>query len=308
MNKILITGASGYLGSHLCKFLAKTNHKIFGLHNTSEIPTTGIEKVKVDLVNYSDLNYLFKDIKPDFVVHLSAITPAIISTVDEKYVREINVELTKQISINSKTYNSFIIFASSDLVYKDGENLTEESELEPLTLYAQTKLAAEKIVSEKAKYYLILRFSLMYGFSISTHKTFFDHSFLQLYQNQPVSAFQDQYRNALFVEDSANFISKLFEIKLKYHDIMNLCGWELLSRYEMVYRVAKTFGLNSDLIVKISCDDFYEYKVPKYLNLNFDKMKEYNFIPRKYDEAINYLKDNFDDYKQYIFQVNRRST
>lgn len=296
--KILVTGSSGYLGSHLCRFFE--NEKVFALYKSNRPSSDKVESIQTDLLN-DDLNFLFKAIKPDYVIHLAGIIPSQISNYDEKYIYYMNVELTKKIALLSNAYNSFLIFTSTDLVYDEGDEIKENHPLKPLNLYAQTKLHAEEAIEKSGKFFLILRTSLMYGFSISVHKSFFDYSFLQLQNNQEVKAFYDQFRNPLFVEDAAKIIIKLTKIKLNDKGIMNFCGFEKLSRYEMLLKTAEVFELNKDLIKQESCENFTSYKMAKNLGLNFDRMKSLGLTVNTFVNNLLYLKKNFDFYKHSLF-------
>jgi dTDP-4-dehydrorhamnose reductase len=300
MSKILITGSTGYLGTHLCRILDE--EKIFITYRKTKPQFEKFEVIQIDLLDSEELTFIFKEIKPDYVIHLAGIVPSQAVNLDEKFVYQTNVEVTKQIASLSHTFNSFLIFTSTDLVYDEGENIRENHPLNPLNLYARTKLKAEKSIEHYGKYYLILRTALMYGFSISEHKSFFDFSFLQLMNGQEVKAFYDQFRNALFVEEAAKFIKQLTRIKLPDYDVMNFCGFEKLSRYEMVLKTAEVFGLNTELVKKESCESFTQYKMAKTLSLNFDKMKKLNLIPNSFLANLSLLKENFEFYRPYLLK------
>jgi len=300
MSKILITGSTGYLGSHLCRILDED--KIFITYRNTKPQFEKFEAIQIDLLDSEELNFIFKEIKPDYVIHLAGIVPSQAVNLDEKFVYQTNVEVTKQIASLTHTFNSFLIFTSTDLVYDEGENIRENHPLNPLNLYARTKLEAEKSIEHYGKYYLILRTALMYGFSMSEHKSFFDFSFLQLMNGQEVKAFYDQFRNALFVEEAAKFIKQLTRIKLQDYDVMNFCGFEKISRYEMVLKTAEVFGLNTELVKKESCESFTQYKMAKTLSLNFDKMKKLNLIPNSFLANLSLLKENFEFYRPYLLK------
>lgn len=300
MSRIIISGSSGYLGSHLCNNLKNEIGKIFALYNSNQPEIENIEKIKIDLLQTDELNLLFKDIKPDYVIHLAAVTPSKLFEVDEKYIYSVNVNLTGKIASLCHSFNSYLIFTSTELVYNEGENIKEDHEIYPLNIYAQTKLEAEKVILKYGKYFLILRTSLMYGFSISTHKSFFDYSFIKLLNGETVKAFYDQYRNALFVEEAAKFIHQLLNLKLPDNFFMNFCGFENLSRFEMLYKTAEIFNLNKDLILKESGENVKEYKMAKRLHLSFDRMKSFNLHPKSFEENLLYLKSNFNVYKPYL--------
>ncbi len=96
MSKILLTGSSGYLGSHLCRFFE--DDKVFALYKENKPTSDKVEPIQIDLLNEEELNFLFKEIKPDYVIHLAGIIPSQISKFDNNLIIQMNVELTKKIA------------------------------------------------------------------------------------------------------------------------------------------------------------------------------------------------------------------
>ena len=71
MKKLLITGASGFLGWHLCQ-LAKQNWQIYGTYFGSSLDIPSVTALKIDLRDFAALQSIFAQIKPDAVIHLAA--------------------------------------------------------------------------------------------------------------------------------------------------------------------------------------------------------------------------------------------
>ncbi|MCX8011227.1 MAG: SDR family oxidoreductase [Ignavibacteria bacterium] len=295
MKRILITGASGFLGTHLCHKLKNTEYKAVGLFKTDKPQIQNFEFVQMDISDELELRKLFKIYKFEIVFHLAAVTPLNSIDSSDSYVNKINVKATENICKLTEEYNSLLIFTSTDLVYKEGDNLTEESALNPLTTYSKSKVDAEKIIKEFSSNYIILRTSLMYGFTLSKHRSFFDTSFEMLKQGKVVNAFSDQFRNCLFVEDSARLLIQLMSSNAR-NITLNFCGWEKLSRYEMAKKMAEVFQFDTNLVIPSSCDEFTSYKMVKNLGLNFDKMKQLDLVPNNYLKNLNYLKENLSFY------------
>lgn len=160
--KIIITGASGYIGSCLFSFLKK-KYKVFLIDKIfpqkfKKIPTNLF--YKCNLLNKKRLDSVFKKIKPDVVIHLAAQ-----STVDEKIPLKNynlnNVVTTKNlISIMKKNLINKLIFSSTAAVYEEKlKKISEEDNLKPISKYGKTKLLAEKLLSKEKKISsIILRF------------------------------------------------------------------------------------------------------------------------------------------------------
>lgn len=275
MKKILVTGSSGYLAPYLCRlFLDKPGISITGIYNTHPIRLNGINYIKCDLTDSGKLIKIMMEIKPEIVYHLASVTPTRIGNKDNIYVRKFNVEVTELIAKLCSELSSLLVYTSTDLVYKENKNITEDGPLNPLTIYAETKLEGEKKISSNAEKFLIMRMSLIYGFTISSYTSFYDVVYKKLSENDPVNAFYDQYRNPIYVEDAALILSAIPYLYSR-NDVINISGDDYLSRYEMCILMAKEFGFNEELVKKTSCNDFKDYNMVKILGLNNSKLKSY---------------------------------
>ncbi len=287
MKNILITGVSGYIAPYLCKALLITEgNKITGVYNSNKPNIEGIDLIQCDIAKKVELEKLFDTVKPDIVYHLASVTPTRITTQEDEYIKYFNGEVTGNIAKLSNKYDSLMLYTSTDLVYRTGNNLNEDkSPLEPLTIYAKTKLIGEDLVKEFAKKYLILRTSLVYGFTLSTYTSFFDITYKTLKENKELRAFTDQFRNAIYTEDAAEILSKLPALYIG-NDIINFCGSEYLSRYEMCTQMCEVFGFDKKLIVPARTDEFTKYPMVKELGLNNDKLTSYGLTTKSFNENL----------------------
>ncbi|MEO8514056.1 MAG: sugar nucleotide-binding protein [Ignavibacteria bacterium] len=274
--KILITGVSGYIAPYLCKaLLVNSSNNIYGVYNSNPPVIDGVDLVQCDLGNNDNLEKIFEDVKPDIVYHLASVTPTRITTEADVYIEYFNSKVTGNIAKLCAAGGSLMIYTSTDLVYKAGIDLKEDSSpLEPLTIYAKTKQLGENSVKEFAKKYLILRTSLVYGFTLSSYTSFFDVVYKTLKENKEIRAFTNQFRNAIYTEDAADILVKL-PMLYKQNDIINFCGSEYLSRYEMCIAMCEAFGFDKKLVIPASTDEFTKYPMVKELGLNTDKLSAY---------------------------------
>tara|TARA_A100001011_G_C14214247_1_gene801286 strand:+ start:119 stop:1090 length:972 start_codon:yes stop_codon:yes gene_type:complete len=156
VKKILITGASGYIGKCLFYFLKK-KYEVIGIdkENDSE------KKIyKCNVLNTKKLEKILFKAKPNLIVHLAAQS-LVDETINKKKYYTNNVLATKSLITAMKKNNlNKIIFSSTAAVYqKNSKPLKENSKLKALSTYAKTKLICEKnIKKQKNINSVILRF------------------------------------------------------------------------------------------------------------------------------------------------------
>ncbi len=174
INKVLITGINGFIGQNLAKALILDGYEVIGVSREASCTIRNVHHYEqVDITHHSTINMLFKDYKPDYVIHLAAIVhkQSMLATYNDFY--EVNYLASKNIFEQCKINNvKKLFFASTVEVY--GENnqegrqvVTEETATYPKTDYARTKKLAEEALISLAKdtsmQYVIMRFAPVYG-------------------------------------------------------------------------------------------------------------------------------------------------
>ena len=143
--KVFITGISGFTGIYLSKYFADKNFEVFGLanHNESENPNIFI----CDLLEKEKLSAIIKEIQPNIVIHLAAISFVGHANFSEMY--NVNVigtqNLLEALKNEAKNSTSKIVLASSATVYGNQlETVLSESLCpNPVNHYGISKLAME---------------------------------------------------------------------------------------------------------------------------------------------------------------------
>lgn len=159
--KLLLTGASGFIGSQIFKAL-KDNFEITALTSSSK----NDDYVSLNLLNKSACDDFFRDEKFDFIVHAAAIAHGK-NNVNSMSVGEANIEMTKNVFHSLDVGNATVIFLSSVSVYSFKNNkdvISINDKPLPVTDYGKSKLICEKILTDKRPNSLhILRLTPVYS-------------------------------------------------------------------------------------------------------------------------------------------------
>ena len=153
--RVLVTGGAGYIGSHVVEQLLENGHDVrvldsllFGSRALEPFrDDPNFELRAGDIRHIEDLSYALED--REAVIHMAGIVGNPACSVNEQATRSVNVESTKAFVEICKIHDvERLIFASTCSVYGASElmELNEGSVLNPLSLYAESKIDAEEII------------------------------------------------------------------------------------------------------------------------------------------------------------------
>jgi nucleoside-diphosphate-sugar epimerase len=160
--KVLVTGASGFLGTAVCSGLREHGHTVSALARRSGSAPDGVEELRGDLTDGEGLRTALAAARPEAVVHLAA---EIASQRSEEKIREVNVHGTARlIEACAEVDSPRFVFASTVVTGEaGGELLTEESELPVQTPYGRSKQEGERLLRESGLPSVVLRPGHVYG-------------------------------------------------------------------------------------------------------------------------------------------------
>ena len=158
---ILICGGAGYIGGYVTDLLSEKEYDVT-VYDSLIYEHRYLKKVPFIFGDIRDKKKL-KKLLPTFdvVIWLAALVGDPACALQPSLSNEINFKATKWFAEN---YKGRIIFTSTCSVYGINNNLIDENaELHPLSVYAQTKLEAEKTIIKNSKNYLIFRLGTLFG-------------------------------------------------------------------------------------------------------------------------------------------------
>ncbi|MEZ6132724.1 MAG: NAD(P)-dependent oxidoreductase [Planctomycetaceae bacterium] len=184
IESVLVVGGAGYVGSELVRQLLDSGYRVrvldlqlFGLEPLQDVlHNKRLQVQRGDFRNIEDVTRALRDM--DAVVHLAAIVGDPACAIDEETTIAVNYQAARMMAQMARANDiSRFVFASTCSVYgaSDGrEAISETGALNPVSLYATTKIDAEQALLETADDYFhptILRFGTAYGLS---HRPRFD--------------------------------------------------------------------------------------------------------------------------------------
>jgi len=173
--RILITGGAGFIGSNLAEELVKDGYEIHILDILDEPENIypfedGVDYVKMD-VRDEELHKFLKDVNPDGIIHLAAVSRVIWCEENPELCQSVNLGGTKNLlkAISEMRERPWLIFGSSREVYGEPQRIpvSEEFPVNPINTYGIAKVQGEKEVTKSSDEHefksVILRFSNVFG-------------------------------------------------------------------------------------------------------------------------------------------------
>jgi len=285
--KLLVTGASGLLGSKIIK-LAKHDYVAVPVYHTKQLHPNSL---KLDITDSSEVLKLLIKLKPDVIIHTASETNVDKCETQKNYAQKVNVDGTRNIAVACGKVGAKLVYISTDYVF-DGEkgDYNEQDKPNPINYYGLTKLEGEKQVTKNCQKYFILRTSVLYGWH-PWKQNFATWIINQLKQNKEITVVKDHYNTPTLADNLAEITIKAVQKDLQ--GLYHASGSERISRYQFAKQIAKTFNLDPNLIkpVKMSQLTAWIAKRPKDSSLNTDKIqKQLKTKPLNITEGLKRMK------------------
>lgn len=258
MKTVWITGAGGLIGSYLVR-----TARCFAPGAT----VVALTRDRLDLTDFAAVRTEFRRQNPQLVIHCAALSKSTECEVNPALARKLNVEVTAMLA--ELAAGIPLVFLSTDLVF-DGRlgNYDESGAVNPLSIYAETKVAAEQLLRVNPRH-TIVRTSLNGGVSPTGNRGFNEQIRRAWQAEQTLRLFTDEFRSPIPAEVTAHAI------------------WELAGRGRTgLYHVAGSQRLSRWQIGRLLAARWPQLN-PR---IEAASLKEYKGAPRAPDTSLNCAK------------------
>lgn len=275
MKTCLVTGGAGFIGSHTCQSLLKRGCAVISVDNFNGyydpmykrdnideiVKTAGtkgfFKSLELDIRDRNGLEDVFREFKPDIVLHFAACAGVRPSIMDPLLYTSVNVDGTAQILECMKDHGvKHLVFASSSSVYGNNDKLpfSEADSVDmPISPYAATKKAGELICHTYSWLYGIntacLRFFTVYGPRQRPDLAIYKFTKL-ISEGKPVPVYGDgtSGRDYTYIDDIVDGINRAAAWtmeKSNRYGIFNLGGSRVITLAEMIEAIESGLGIRA---------------------------------------------------------------
>lgn len=237
--KILILGASGFLGSILYKILG-AGHQVVGTTTSNDLSNSGL--LTFNYTNQYSLQQLLTSVKPDCVINCIALADVDFSENNEVLALKLNFELPRDLSSVCELERIRLIHISTDHFESKESGLRESDVPIPVNIYGKSKLLGDSAVLKTSKSAVVIRTNF-FGRSGSGNKGLVDFVDKALNSSEPIFG----YENIVFNPVGAHFLGSCIHklIHSNYAGILNVASPNFISKFEFLRLVADKLKLDS---------------------------------------------------------------
>ncbi len=254
--RLLLTGASGLLGSYLLRECLRQDEEVVAWSGRQQGERFGCLLRPIDIVDPDALVSAFHDARPDCIIHTAALAAVSDCHRDPQRAERINTHSSAILAELADRAKIPLFHVSTDMVF-DGQHAPyrEGDAVAPLSIYGRTKAEAERVVLAYPRN-TVVRLPLLFGPSLSSRPSFFDQQIEALQGGQRISLFYDEWRTPLSLQVAACALMVLAggtgRRLVGPLSLIHIGGPERLSRLEMGQRLAVFLGCDPASIVSTS--------------------------------------------------------
>lgn len=271
MNRLLVTGGSGLLGSTVATMWAD-RYEVATTYLSREVDFPGVDCRQVDLTDDDQVASL-RRFDPDAVVHCAALTDVDRCEREPRLAEACNLGMAERVARLANDADARLVHISTDAVFDGtGRNYAIDDAPDPVNVYARTKLRAESAVREACEDSAVVRTSI-YGWNVTNGQSLAEWMLSKLRNRETVPAFEDAYFTPMYTRDLATCLFELAENDVT--GTLHVAGSERCSKLEFAHAIADIFELDDQYITPSSIEDVdFDARRPKDLSLSVERTRD----------------------------------
>jgi dTDP-4-dehydrorhamnose reductase len=243
--KLLITGASGFLG-HALGRLASGRWSLFAQFRNNPVQFPGSISVQADLTDDHQLASVLDSIKPQALIHAAAESRVAYCQSHPEPSRVINRRVPERLAKYCYAHGIEFVFISTDLVFGGMQApYHEQSSVRPLCEYARQKVGAENAVLRNHPGALVARLPLMVGLAPIAGRNFSMQMLSAIAAGRPLDLYVNEFRTPV---DTLSAARGILTVLGKHSGLLHFGGRTRISRYALGVLMAKHMNVNPTMI------------------------------------------------------------
>ena len=267
MKKILITGITGFIGTHLALKLKQENYLVYGITKPSVTKNLSyfrgflkdVNVINCDISDYYSTNNVIERVNPDIIIHLAALSPVRDSF--EKPFSYISTNIVGTTNIVEsmlkleKHNEKKLIYASTAEIYGEQKvkPTKEEVQLNPTSPYAITKAATDMYVRMASNVYgldtTVMRCTNSYGRKFDT-SFFVEYLITSMLKKEKVYiGAPNSIRDYMYVSDHVNAYVQAIDVEHKIGEAFNFSIRNEMTNKDVAFKIAEELNFDTRNII-----------------------------------------------------------
>lgn len=284
--KVLIVGASGFLGRALCDVPFQGMGRVPAARNPRP-PYPGSDCIRVDVTDAESVVRAVSQVRPDWVINAAAEAGVDRCERNPDLAHRVNVCGTRNLIRACENAGVGLVTVSTNYVF-DGQAgpYAETDPTNPINVYGRTKLEAEALVLASPCHGLVVRTAVLYGYRAGCRPNFVTWALESLLRGETIRVVTDEWANPTYVDELAAFLLGL--CRREFRGVIHFAGSEFMSRYEMVRRICRCFDLDADLVLPVTSEELGQIAPrPPGAGLKLDLARElFDPVMRSFSENL----------------------
>lgn len=244
VEKLLIVGGSGMLGTNLARILA-SQFEVYATYNSFPISLPGCTYFPLNVTLPEDVVTAVNRLEPNLIINCAALTNLDYCEAHPYETEEVNAFGAEYVAQAARLTSARLIHVSTDSIFDGLRGMYREDNVpNPLNVYSRAKLAGEQAVLAKNPDSIVLR-TAFYGWGLGRGASLAEWAISGIRAGKQLTMFTDTIFSPIYVED---FINAMLELhKKRVRGIYHLGGSQPCSKYEFGLALAAAFNIKTDI-------------------------------------------------------------